>query len=103
MAKKPLKFNKNEIADIFFNPETRVSRLKRLINSKKIVRFIESHNPITGLLVENLKINFKKEYREFDGIWSASLTDSVSNGKPDNQSLELSFLLADLLSNGDSL
>ena len=85
-----IKFNKNEIADIFFNPETRVSRLKRLINSKKIVRFIESHNPITGLLVENLKINFKKEYREFDGIWSSSLTDSVSNGKPDNQSLELS-------------
>ena len=41
-------------------------------------------------MVENLKINFKKEYREFDGIWSSGLTDSVSNGKPDNQSLELS-------------
>ena len=85
-----IKFDKNKIADIFFNPETRVSRLKRLINSKKIVRFIESHNPITGIMVENLKINLKKEYREFDGIWSSSLTDSVSNGKPDNQSLEIS-------------
>jgi len=85
-----IKFDKNKIADIFFNSETRVSRLKRLINSKRIVRFIESHNPITGIMVENLKINLKKEYREFDGIWSSSLTDSVSNGKPDNQSLEIS-------------
>ncbi len=91
-----IKISKNNISEIFFNPNTRVSRLKRLINSKKIVRFIEGHNPITGLLIENLSINFKKEHREFDGIWSSSLTDSVSNGKPDNQSLELSTRISNL-------
>jgi phosphoenolpyruvate mutase len=91
-----IKINKKDISEVFFNPNTRVSRLKRLIDSKKIVKFIESHNPITGLLIENLKIHFKKEHREFEGIWSSSLTDSVSNGKPDNQSVELSTRITNL-------
>ena len=71
-----IKIDKENISEIFFNPNTRVSRLKRLINSKKIVRFIESHNPLTGLMIENLKFENKDEHREFDGIWSSSLTDS---------------------------
>ena len=91
-----IKIDKENISEIFFNPNTRVSRLKRLINSKKIVRFIESHNPLTGLMVENLKFENKEEHREFDGIWSSSLTDSVSNGKPDNQSLELTTRISNL-------
>ena len=91
-----IKENRKNVKSIFHNPETRVSRLSRLIGSKKIVRFIESHNPLTGLMIENLKINYKNEYREFDGIWSSSLTDSASNGKPDNQSLELSTRISNL-------
>ncbi len=88
--------NQKNIQSIFFNPETRVTRLKRLLDSKKIVRFIECHNPLTGLMVENLKINYKNEFKEFDGIWSSSLTDSASNGKPDNQSVELSTRINNL-------
>lgn len=80
----------------FFTIESRVSILKRLIESKNIVRFIECHNPLTGLMIENLKINYKNSFREFDGIWSSSLTDSVSNGKPDNQSFELSSRINNL-------
>ena len=91
-----IKENKKNVNDIFYNPETRVSRLSRLIGSKKIVRFIESHNPLTGLMIENLKINHKNKYKEFDGLWSSSLTDSASNGKPDNQSLELSTRINNL-------
>lgn len=91
-----IKENRKNVKSIFHNPETRVSRLSRLIGSKKIVRFIESHNPLTGLMIENLKINYENEYREFDGIWSSSLTDSASNGKPDNQSLELSTRISNL-------
>ena len=82
--------------NIIFNPENRVSRLARLIKSKKIIRFIESHNPLTGLMIENLKINHKNEFKEFDGIWSSSLTDSASNGKPDNQSVELTTRINNL-------
>ena len=87
---------KQNIKNLFLNAESRVGRLKRLINSKDIVRFIEGHNPITGLIIENLKINYKNKFKEFDGIWSSSLTDSASNGKPDNQSFELSSRINNL-------
>ena len=96
-TKKPnIKKNQKNVQNILFNPENRVTRLKRLIDSKKIVRFIECHNPLTGLMIENLKINHKNEFKEFDGIWSSSLTDSASNGKPDNQSVELSTRINNL-------
>ena len=96
-TKKPnIKKNQKNVQNILFNPENRVTRLKRLIDSKNIVRFIECHNPLTGLMIENLKINHKNEFKEFDGIWSSSLTDSASNGKPDNQSVELSTRINNL-------
>ncbi len=89
---------KKRVSDLnsIFSPENRVSRLKRLIESKKIVRFLEAHNPITGLIIENTKINNNNIFKEFDGIWSSSLTDSASHGKPDNQSFELSARINNL-------
>ena len=52
---------KRKISDtISFSPENRVSRLKRLFNSKDIVKILESHNSLTGLIIENLKITKKK-------------------------------------------
>ena len=90
-TKEPqIKDNKKNVQNIFFNPENRVSRLSRLINSKDIVRFIECHNPLTGLMIGKTEDKSQNQFREFDGIWSSSLTDLVSNGKPDNQSVELS-------------
>ena len=44
---------KNKIVKIGTSPENRISKLKRLIDAKKIVRIIESHNALTGLIVEN--------------------------------------------------
>ncbi len=88
--------NFNKKKKFFYGPETRVSRLKRLINSKKIVRFLESHNPLTGIMVDQISFSAKDKFREFDGIWSSSLTDSVSNGKPDNQAFEISSRINNL-------
>ncbi len=85
-----------KVKNNFFTIESRVSILKRLIESKNIVRFIESHNPLTGLIIENLKITYKNSFREFDGMWSSSLTDSVARGKPDNQSVDYSTRLGGL-------
>ena len=73
------------------SPNNRVSKLKRLMSAKKIVKILESHNALTGLIIENLKINKKNRLEEFDGMWSSSLTDSATKGKPDNSSLD--FLL----------
>ena len=80
---------KKKISQII-SPENRVSRLKRLINSKDIVRILESHNSLTGLIIENLKLKKNKKYLEFDGMWSSSLTDSATKGKPDNSSVDFS-------------
>ena len=66
-------FNEKEIEKdelrIGSSPQERVSKLKRLIDSKSIVRILESHNALTGLIIETLKIKRKKTFDEFDGIW----------------------------------
>jgi phosphoenolpyruvate phosphomutase len=74
----------------FFSSENRVSRLKRLLNSKTIVRLIECHSPLVGMVIESLKLERKNKFIEFDGLWSSSLTDSLLFAKEDNQSLDLS-------------
>ncbi len=81
---------KKKIIEIGTTSSTRRSKLKRLINAKDIVRILESHNSLTGLIIENLNIFHKSKYLEFDGMWSSSLTDSAVRGKPDNQSVDYS-------------
>ena len=86
---------KNKISEVL-SPENRVSRLKRLINSKDIVRILESHNSLTGLIIENVSVIKKSKKNEFDGMWSSSLTDSATKGKPDNSSVDFSTRLSSL-------
>ena len=81
---------KNKIIELGTSPENRKSKLKRLIDAKKIVRIIESHNAFTGLIAENLKLIKNQKFLEFDGMWSSSLTDSAIRGKPDNQAVDYS-------------
>ena len=87
---------KSKILEIGASPQNRVSRLKRLLTSKDIVRILESHNSLTGLIIENLKINKNKINIEFDGMWSSSLTDSATKGKPDNSSVDFSSRISSL-------
>ncbi len=87
---------KNRILEIGVSPQNRVSRLKRLISSKKIVRILESHSSLTGLIIENLKIKKKSRDIDFDGMWSSSLTDSATKGLPDNSSLSFSARISSL-------
>ena len=87
---------KSKILQIGTLPQNRVSRLKRLLSSKKIVRILESHNSLTGLIIENLKVTKKNIGLEFDGMWSSSLTDSATKGKPDNSSVDFSSRISSL-------
>ncbi len=87
---------RNKILEFSALPQNRISRLKRLFASKKIVRILESHNALTGLIIENLKINKKNINVEFDGMWSSSLTDSATKGLPDNSSLSFSSRISSL-------
>ena len=63
-------------------PSIRMSLLRRLLDSKPIVRILEAHSGLTGLIAENLRVNVDGQEAEFDGMWSSSLTDSTSHGWP---------------------
>ena len=62
-------------------PTARLRKLKKLISNKDIVRVLEAHNGLTGLIVEKTK----NGNEEFDAIWVSSLTDSTAKGKPDTE------------------
>ena len=81
---------KAKFMEIGTTPEIRKSKLNRMINSKEIVRILECHTPLTGLIIEKLNYVKKNRFSEFDGMWSSSLTDSALRGKPDNQSVDYS-------------
>ena len=87
---------KNKISNILLSPENRISRLRRLFNSKDIVRILESHNSLTGLIIENISVTKKNKVNEYDGMWSSSLTDSATKGMPDNSSVDFSTRLSSL-------
>ena len=87
---------KDRILELTSTPQNRVSRLKRLLISKNIVRILESHNSLTGLIIEKININKNNSIVEFDGMWSSSLTDSATKGMPDNSSVDFSTRLSSL-------
>jgi phosphoenolpyruvate phosphomutase len=73
------------LKEIGTTPDIRRKRLSRLIQSKGLVRIMEVHNALSSLIVENVKENGI----EFDGMWSSSLTDSTSKGKPDIEAVDV--------------
>ena len=70
--------------------ELRQKKFRRLLSVKPIVCIMEVHNGLTGLIVEETEVETEDGYREFDGMWESSLTDSASKGKPDNSSVDVS-------------
>lgn len=77
------------IREIGTTPEIRMKRLARLVNAKKIVRIIEVHNGLSGLIAENTTVEKNAIKYEFDGMWLSSLTDSTTKGKPDIECVDL--------------
>lgn len=77
-------------------PEIRMKTLRRLIEAKKIVRIMEAHSGLSGLIIENLEIEKDDGIHRYDGMWSSSLTDSTSKGKPDIEAVDLTTRLQTL-------
>lgn len=77
-------------------PEIRLKRLRRLIEAKPIVRILEAHSGLTGLICENISVEINNIKKEFDGMWSSSLTDSTSKGKPDIEAVDITTRLHNL-------
>jgi len=77
-------------------PDIRLKTLRRLIEIKKPVRIMEAHSGVSALIIENLEIEKENGTKSYDGIWSSSLTDSTSKGKPDIEAVDLTTRLQDL-------
>ncbi|HZX21739.1 MAG TPA: phosphoenolpyruvate mutase [Clostridia bacterium] len=71
------------IMEIGTTPQIRLGRLRKLLEIKPILRILEAHNGLTGIIVEKTRIERDEEIKEFDGIWISSLCDSTAKGKPD--------------------
>ncbi len=77
-------------------PDIRLKRLRRLIAAKPVVRVLEAHTPLCGLIIENAHADVDGVKREFDAMWSSSLTDSTAKGKPDIEALDLTSRLQNI-------
>ena len=81
------------IREVGTTPDIRRRRLHRLLNAKPIVRVMEAHSGLSGLIVENTCVVKNNVKHEFDAMWLSSLTDSTLKGKPDNESVDITSRL----------
>lgn len=71
-------------------PEFRRRRLKQLISMRPIVKTIEVHSGLTGLIAEKTIVEHENELDQFDAMWISSLCDSTAKGKPDIELVDMS-------------
>lgn len=81
------------LKEIGTTPELRMSQLRRLLGTNQIVRAIEAHDGLSGLIVENTAITKNNKNIEFHAMWLSSLTESTSRGKPDIEAVDVSARL----------
>ena len=81
------------ISGMGITPTMRLQSLKRLLAVKPMVRILESHNGLSGLIAEKATIERDGKILAFDGMWSSSLTDSTSRGKPDIEAVDITSRL----------
>lgn len=87
----------NALKEVGTTPDIRRSRLRRLLQVKPIVRFLDIHNALTGLIIENTAVSMSDGTKhEFDGMWGSSLTDSTAKGKPDIEAVDVSARMTTL-------
>ena len=86
----------NILKEIGTTADIRRNKLRRLLNAKPTLRFIEVHNGLTGLIAENISVHTDSGRREFDGMWGSSLTESTIKGKPDIEAVDVSARMSTL-------
>ena len=70
-------------------PEFRRKRLKQLLKICPIVKALEVHSGITGLIAEKTVVEHKGKLDQFDAMWISSLCDSTAKGKPDIELVDM--------------
>ena len=84
------------IREVGTTPDIRRARLRRLLNAKPIVRILEAHSGLTGLIAENVSVRKNNRKFDFDGMWLGSFADSAIKGKPDTESVDVTSRLRTL-------
>ena len=74
-------------------PEYRRRRLRDLISMCPIVKTIEAHSGLTGLIAEKTVVENNGKLDQFDAMWVSSLCDSTDRGKPDIELVDMSARL----------
>ena len=75
----------NALKEVGTTASIRLARFRRLLAARPIIRGIEVHNGITGLIAEHASAKRGTKKEEFDFMWLSSLTDSIAKGKPDTE------------------
>lgn len=83
------KLNK-ALKEIGTTPDVRLKSLRRMLQVKPLLRFLDIHNALSGLIIEKTGIDTPQGRKEFDGMWGSSLTDSTAKGKPDIEAIDVS-------------
>lgn len=84
------------LKEIGTTPELRLKSLRRMLQVKPLLRFLDIHNALSGLIIENASIETPNGQRQFDGMWGSSLTDSTAKGKPDTEAVDVSARMTTL-------
>ena len=70
-------------------PEYRRKRLRQLLKLTPIVKAMEAHSGLTGLIVEKTVVEHEGKLDQFDAMWISSLCDSTAKGKPDIELVDM--------------
>lgn len=70
-------------------PEYRRKRLRQLLKMTPIVKAMEAHSGLTGLIVEKSVVEHDGRLDQFDAMWVSSLCDSTAKGKPDIELVDM--------------
>lgn len=83
----------NQLIEKLSMPEYRRKRLKQLIDLRSVVKIIEAHSGLTGLIAEKTIVEEGGNLDQFDGMWISSLCDSTDRGKPDIELVDMTSRL----------
>ena len=70
-------------------PEYRRKCLRQLIRMTPVVKVLEAHSGLTGLIVEKTVVEHDGKLDQFDAMWVSSLCDSTAKGKPDIELVDM--------------
>lgn len=91
----PYTYNENvkhiddKIREKLAMPEFRRKQLKQLLRIRPIVKALEVHSGLTGLIAEKTVVEHNGELDQFDAMWISSLCDSTAKGKPDIELVDM--------------